>query len=192
MALFSKTNEARTLQAKTLYEYLTDGSTGSFYLMVSEGVAYSGGDTVPDDLSVTESATVSDIQNPLFFKKIGSAGNSKVQYVKPDASGDVTIFSQTYSVVADADIFTDGVRHLYIDCLITTNEIAVSDTVRGFALVADLYLPGSVLATGSSYLASEVDLTDTSGNRLVYLENVEKYERVSTSDGELFRTILSI
>lgn len=190
--LYSQTNQLKTLQAKALVDYLTDVSiSGSCYLMVSEGVAYVA-DPIPDDLSITESATVDDVLNPLFFKKINLSGaDSSVKYVKPDTAGLISAYSQRYSEVAEADIFDENVRHVMLRVNIPKNDINISDTVRGFAIVADLITAASTLATGDKYLASEVDLTDTTGNRLLYLENRTAYERIGTNDGEFVQIIVT-
>lgn len=193
MAVFATTNELKTETAQALVERWTDPSTGSLYLFVSKGNAYSGSDTLPDPLPLTETATATDIAEPLFFKKVNLAGaNSEIQYVKPDPSGTITMYSQRYSEVLAANIYAEGVRHIFIEVEIPANDILLSDTVRGFNLISNLKTAGGTLATGDSYLASEVDLTDTTGNRLLYLENKAKYERVQTEAGELIRIIIAI
>ena len=63
MATYSTTNLLKTYQALALRTLLL--STGrSMYLCGYEGSAYTGTDTIPDDLVITEAATISDIVNP--------------------------------------------------------------------------------------------------------------------------------
>jgi hypothetical protein len=194
MAYFTKTLQSRTLQAKTFVNYLTNATTGSFYLLLFKGNAYPSGDTSPIDLPVTDLATIQDVSNPLAFKKINYNGSdSKMKYVIPDsANGTINLYGQKYKEIDEADIFINTVRHIYIEVLIPANDILVSGPVRGVALVADIIDPvsGDIL-TGDKYLASEVDLESTNGNWLVYIENIEKYERVASEGGELIKMILS-
>lgn len=194
MSTFGTTNALRSLQALALTKYLTDNSiSGSFYLFVSKGNPYSGSDQLPDELPIIEAAEATDISNPLFFKKVNKAGaNSLMKFVVPDVNGNITLYSQRYREVSDADIFTEGARHIFIQVEIPANDILLSDTVRGFNLIADLYTTAGSLATGDSYLASEIDLTNTLGNRLLYLENRAKYERVQNEAGELVRIIFAV
>lgn len=194
MSTFGTTNDLRTLQALALSRYLTESAiSGSFYLFVSKGNPYSGDDTVPDELPVIETARADDIANPLFFKKVNKSGaNSQMRFVVPDPNGNITLYSQRYREIDDVDIFTEGVRHVYIEVEIPANDIILSDTVRGFNLIADLYTTAGNLATGDSYLASEINLDNTLGNRLIYLENKAKYERIQTEAGELVRIIFAV
>lgn len=193
MTVFATTNQLKTEVCKALVNSWTDITTGSLYLFVSKGNPFSGGDTLPDPLPVTETAKATDIAAPLFFKKVNLAGaNSEVQYVVPDNSGTISLYSQRYREVAEADIYDEGVRHIFIEVEIPANDILLSDTVRGFNLISDLRTTGATLATGDSYLASEIDLTDTTGNRLIYLENKAKYERVQSEAGELVRIIFAV
>lgn len=194
MPTFGTTNNLRSLQALALTRYLTESAiSGSFYLFVSEGNVYSGTDTLPDELPVIETAQADDIANPLFFKKINKSGaNSQIRFVVPDPNGNITLYSQRYREVADAEIYNEAVRHIFIEVEIPPNDILVSDTVRGFNLIADLYTSDGFLATGDAYLASEIDLTNTSGNRLIYLENRATYERIQTEAGELVRIIFAV
>jgi hypothetical protein len=194
MSTFGTTNDLRTLQALALTKYLTDASiSGSFYLLVSRGNPYSGNDTLPDELPAIETAKANDIANPLFFKKINKSGsNSFMQFVVPNNEGNITLYSQRYSEVVESEIFNEGVRHIFIEVEIPANDIALSDTVRGFNLIVDLYTTAGNLATGDSYFASEIDLENTSGNRLIYLENKAKFERIQTEAGELVRIIFAI
>lgn len=193
MPVFSTTNELKTQTCEALVSKWTDVSTGSLYLFVSKGNPYSGTDTLPDPLPVTETARATDIANPLFFKKVNLAGaNSEIQYVVPDATGTITMYSQRYREIAAANIYAEGVRHLFIQVEIPANDILLADEVRGFNLISDLRTTGGTLATGDSYLASEINLEDTAGNRLLYLENKSKYERVPTQAGELIRIVFAV
>jgi len=193
MAVYSTTNELKTEICKAIVNKWGDVTTGSLYLMVSKGNTYSGDDTLPDPLPITETARATDISNPLFFKKVNISGaDSVLQYVIPDPNGNITMYSQRYSQVAESDIFEKGVRHLFIQVEIPPNNIPLSDTVRGFNLISDLVTTSSTIATGDNYLASEIDLTETIGNRLIYLENKATYERAQNEAGELFRAIIAV
>lgn len=195
MTTYAVTNELKTYNVRAFAEALTN-HRNSFYLMGFQGVAYSGSDTTPDDLVITEGASIDDILNPLFFKKVNfSSANSKVSYVVPDnLNGTLTMYSQRYREVTEANMLTEGVRHLYIEVEIPKDDILVNDVVRGFGLVADLVETGGSIATGDSYLAAEVDLaagSPTPSNFLLYYENVTKFTRVSTEAGEQFRSVLA-
>jgi hypothetical protein len=193
MAVFATTNELKTETCQALVERWTNPTTGSLYLFVSKGNPYSGNDTLPDPLPVTETAKAIDIINPLFFKKVNLSGaNSEVRYVVPDPNGTITLYSQRYREVAAANIYDEGVRHIFIEVEIPANDILLSDTVRGFNLISNLRTTAGTLATGDSYLASEINLGDSTGNRLIYLENKAKYERIQSEAGELVRIIFAV
>ena len=193
MATYALPNQARTVQTVALVSYLED----KCYLMISQGNSYGAGITIPTDLAVTESATISDINNPLFFKKINKAGaDSKMLFVKPDPTGTISIYSQRYTEVLEANVFTENVRHIYIEVLIPANNVAISGIVRGAAIVSSLReddgTVDGIAITDDVVFAANVNFTSTTGNHLVYLENIEEYNRSATAGGELFRIILAI
>lgn len=190
MATSSSTDLQRTWTLRSDVYY--GQNVGNLYLMVSQGNPYSGADTSPDELPITETATITNIPNPLFFKKINQSGSdSFMNYVMPDSEGSIVMYSRRYREVPEAEIFENSVRQLYIEIEIPVNDILVSGEVRGLNIVGDLYTDAGMLATGDSYLYPQVDITNTLGNRLLYLQNIVKYERVQTEAGELIKILIS-